>query len=108
MLHGAWSNLISNAVKFTPAKGSIKVRLSKTDDHAIVTISDTGIGMTADEMEHAFDRFYRSTEALNQEGSGLGLTITKAIIEKHAGTICFSSTFGKGTTATVRLPLNGR
>jgi signal transduction histidine kinase len=75
-------------------------------DEAVLTISDTGVGIPAENQPHLFERFYRVDAARSRElgGSGLGLAICKSIVEAHGGTISFQSEFGKGSTFTVRLP----
>jgi signal transduction histidine kinase len=100
------SNLISNAVKFTPAGGRVTARVFVEDGHGIVEIEDTGIGIPKAEQERLFQRFFRASTATDQAipGTGLGLAITKAIAEAHAGHInCRSSP--EGTTFRVELPL---
>jgi signal transduction histidine kinase len=100
------SNLIGNAVKFTPAGGSVTVSLRGTRTGAIITVRDTGMGIDATELPHVFDRFYRgarSTE-LRAAGSGLGLSIARSIVEMHGGRVAIASTLGKGTQVEVVLP----
>jgi len=100
-------NLISNAVKFTPEGGQIEVGLGTDGDHAMLAVTDTGIGIPAADRERIFERFFRTAVATRQviPGSGLGLTITKAIVDAHNGTITVDSQEGHGSTFTVRLPL---
>jgi signal transduction histidine kinase len=99
-------NLISNAIKFTPA-GSVTVTLRTHDGHAEIAIRDTGIGIPEAEQRRLFERFFRSSAANLHaiQGSGLGLSIAKAIAEGHGGTIDLSSAEGEGSTFRVRLPL---
>jgi two-component system sensor histidine kinase/response regulator len=100
-------NLISNALKFTPAGGSVVARAFVEDGHAVVEISDTGIGIPANEQSRLFQRFFRSSTATEQAipGTGLGLVISRAIAEAHGGTIDVTSLPGEGTTFRVELPL---
>jgi PAS domain S-box-containing protein len=100
-------NLISNALKFTPASGRVSVRVSRTGRDAVVEVADTGVGIPAEEQDRLFERFFRSSNATEQAipGSGLGLTIAKTIVERHEGSIEIESAEGKGTTVRVRLPL---
>ncbi|MCD4527434.1 ATP-binding protein [Nocardioides sp. cx-173] len=100
-------NLVSNAVKFTPGGGSVDVDLSTAGDHADLVVTDTGIGVPEQEQAQLFDRFFRSTLAQKQAipGSGLGLSITRAIVEKHGGAVSFTSQAGEGTVFRVRLPI---
>ena len=98
-------NLISNALKFTPAGGTAEVLLAATRDTVRLQVRDTGMGMSTAEQERLFTRFYRTREATEQaiQGTGLGLTITKAIVERHGGTLTVMSAPGLGTTFTVEL-----
>ena len=104
LIDEVWANILSNAVKFTESGGAIHVRLRAKDSLAQVTIADTGIGMNDEELEHAFERFYRNKTA-GQDGTGLGLPIAQAIVERHGGSISLDSIPGAGTTCTVLLPL---
>jgi signal transduction histidine kinase len=99
-------NLISNAIKFTPGGGRVAVQLSARDGLVRFEISDTGIGISAEARERLFERFFRSQSALERQiqGTGLGLYISKAIIEAHGGRIGVESEDGKGTTFVVELP----
>jgi signal transduction histidine kinase/HAMP domain-containing protein len=100
-------NLISNALKFTPAGGRITVGLEAHDGRAGLTVADTGIGVPPDELPLLFDRFYRASNATARAvpGAGLGLTIVRAIVEGHGGTVRIRSTSERGTTFAVLLPL---
>ena len=100
-------NLVSNAIKFTPGGGRVGVRLSRDNGHVVLAISDTGMGIPAEEQANLFQRFFRTSEATKHaiQGTGLGLTITKAIAEAHGGTISVKSGEGKGTTFVVDLPV---
>jgi signal transduction histidine kinase len=101
-------NLLSNAVKFTPDGGRIEVSLGTEADQAVLTVTDTGAGLPAADRERIFERFYRTAIARRQEiqGTGLGLTISRAIAAAHHGTITVDSEEGRGSTFTVRLPLS--
>ena len=100
-------NLLSNAVKFTPEGGSVEVRLWREEDQVVLAVADTGVGIPAADQERIFERFFRTAIATRQavQGTGLGLTITKAIVEAHRGTIAVDSDERRGSTFTVRLPL---
>ncbi|MDQ2816034.1 MAG: PAS domain-containing sensor histidine kinase [Actinomycetota bacterium] len=100
-------NLLSNAVKFTPDGGRVEVRLGGEEGQVALAVADTGIGIPAADRERIFERFYRTAIARRQAipGTGLGLTITKAIVEAHHGTITVESDEGRGSTFTVCLPL---
>jgi PAS domain S-box-containing protein len=103
-------NLVSNAIKFTPAGGRVVVRLWRDDAEVRVEVADSGIGIAAEEQDQLFQRFFRTAEAtrLAIQGTGLGLTITKAIAEAHGGGIELASERGAGTTFIVRLPVERR
>ena len=111
-LQQVFTNLVSNAIKFTPSGGRIEVgseSLAAADGSkwATVRIADTGIGISGDEIDHVFTRFYRASNAMNGAipGTGLGLAISKDIVDRHGGRIDVASTLGIGTTVTVSLPL---
>jgi signal transduction histidine kinase len=101
------SNLISNALKFTPAGGTVTVRVFLDAHNAVLEVADTGIGIPKGEQERLFQRFFRSSTATEQAipGTGLGLVISKAIAEAHAGSISVESDTGAGTCFRVELPL---
>jgi len=103
-------NLVSNGLKFTPSGGRVEVRLSAQDGAAILEVEDTGLGIPVDEQERLFERFFRSSNAAENAipGTGLGLTITKAIVERHGGRIEVDSAENTGTTVRVSLPLGAR
>ncbi len=97
--------LIGNAIKYTPDGGTVEINLAQQDDKAAVTVRDSGIGMTREECEKIWDRFYRTTASQKiARGSGLGLSIAKELIEMHGGTIQAESEPGKGTTFVVTVP----
>jgi len=100
-------NLLSNALKFTPPGGSVHVRASRRDSTAVLEVSDSGMGIPAEEQAALFGRFYRTERAQHDAipGVGLGLSITKAIVEAHGGRITFTSATGSGTTFAVELPV---
>ncbi|MDL1899175.1 PAS domain S-box protein [Anaerolineae bacterium CFX9] len=101
-------NLLSNAVKYSPEGGKIEVGGSFTDTHVTLYVRDEGVGMSEADREHLFERFYRVDNALSRktQGTGLGLYLSKAIIEAHGGTLTVESAIGKGSTFFVTLPLN--
>jgi anti-sigma regulatory factor (Ser/Thr protein kinase) len=100
-------NLLSNAVKFTPEGGKVEVGLRTEGDQAVLTVSDTGIGIPVVDRQRIFERFFRTATAKRQaiQGTGLGLTITQAIVAAHNGTITVEGDEGQGSTFVVRLPL---
>jgi signal transduction histidine kinase len=103
-------NLVSNGLKFTESGGRVEVRLRAEDGTAVLEVEDTGVGIPTDEQEHLFERFFRSSTATQNAipGTGLGLTITKAIVERHGGWIEIDSAENAGTTVRVSLPLGAR
>jgi signal transduction histidine kinase len=98
-------NLLSNAFKFTMA-GRVVVRLVRTDGHAVLQVSDTGVGVPAHEIPHLFDRFHRveGTKARTYEGSGIGLALVQELVRLHGGSIAVTSRLGAGTTFRVQIP----
>jgi PAS domain S-box-containing protein len=100
-------NLVSNAIKFTPKGGRVQIGVALRGEDAVVTVTDTGIGIPAAEQKRLFERFFRAESAtrLAIPGTGLGLTISKAIAEAHGGAITVASREGQGTTFAVVLPL---
>jgi signal transduction histidine kinase len=104
MLKQLFTNLAENAIKFTKKAGQVSVSAEPTAHIIDIYISDTGIGMTKQAVSRAFDRFYRADEARHQSGFGLGLSICKAIVEEHSGSIGLESKVGHGTTVKVSLP----
>jgi signal transduction histidine kinase len=100
-------NLLVNAIKYTPAKGKIKVSLRTTDGQLIFEVADTGIGITASDQANVFKKFFRAENAPAQAaGTGLGLAIVKSIVENHSGRIWVESVLGRGSKFTVILPAN--
>jgi two-component system, OmpR family, sensor kinase len=106
-LRDAVSNLLSNAIRYTPEGGRVDVALAAEGREAVLSVADTGIGIPEKDRPHIFERFYRVDQARARDkgGSGLGLAITKWVIEAHGGTISFASREGQGTTFTIKLPL---
>lgn len=100
-------NLLDNAVKYNRQNGQVSVKLSKTvDNHMVLTVSDTGIGIPKDKQNRIFERFYRVESSRSKEtgGTGLGLAMCKHIISRHHGTVTLDSVEGRGTTITVTMP----
>ena len=102
-------NVVTNAIKYTPAEGKVELSLVSRSDGAAIIVRDTGIGIASNDLPHIFERFWRADLARSRTGerpgSGLGLAITKWIAEAHGGSISASSRPGRGTTFTVVLPL---
>jgi len=104
LLGQVWQNLIGNAVKFTDDGGSISVTLRHSDS-CTVTVSDTGLGMTDEVIEHIFDKFYQGDKSRSASGNGLGLPLVKQIVSTVGGSISVESTPGVGSSFTVTLPI---
>jgi signal transduction histidine kinase len=102
-----FDNLLSNAIKFTPPGGRVDVRVVGENGRAKIQVEDTGMGISSDDQERLFTRFFRTSEANEQaiQGTGLGLAIVKAIVEGHDGRITLESDTGRGATFCVDLPL---
>ncbi|MFN8447187.1 MAG: HAMP domain-containing sensor histidine kinase [Anaerolineae bacterium] len=103
------SNLVGNAIKFTPDGGQITISLQKTEHDAVIRVKDTGIGISPEHVQRIFDRFYQADASrvkttTDGEGAGLGLSIARWIVEAHGGRIQVKSTLGAGTTFIVTLP----
>ena len=98
-----WNNLLSNAFKFTPNGGTVRLSLKAEGDLVLVTVADTGIGMTAREGARIFEKFYQADSSRATSGNGLGLALVKRIMDIVGGEITVSSTPGAGSTFTVRL-----
>jgi two-component system, OmpR family, phosphate regulon sensor histidine kinase PhoR len=103
------SNLLDNALRFTPAKGTVCVRLDATESRAVIQVSDTGQGIPAGELPRVFERFYRVDKARARQtgGTGLGLAIVRHVAEAHRGAVRVDSELGRGSTFTVTLPVTG-
>ncbi|HKV67851.1 MAG TPA: ATP-binding protein, partial [Gaiellales bacterium] len=106
-LHQLVVILVDNALRYTPEGGRVTVDARRVDGSAVVAVSDTGIGIDPDALEHVFERFYRADEARTRAfgGSGLGLSIAEQLVTGHGGRIAAESTPGRGSTFTVSLPL---
>ncbi|MGC8874791.1 MAG: ATP-binding protein [Chloroflexia bacterium] len=100
------SNLLDNAIKYTPAGGSVTVRLARQDRELMVTVADTGIGISPQDQEQLFQKFYcvRSPQTADVPGTGLGLAIARSIVEQHGGRIWVRSTPGQGSVFGFALP----
>jgi hypothetical protein len=97
------SNLLGNAIKFTPEGGRVRLRVARSGDEVLVSVADNGIGISSSDLPHVFERFWRSQDS-KEKGAGLGLSIASGIIEAHGGRIWAESELGVGTTMTFTLP----
>jgi signal transduction histidine kinase len=106
LLSQVWINLLHNAIKFTPQGGQIHIQLSTNETGIAVKVSDTGLGISADDQRHIFERFYNADKARDRSlgGNGLGLSLVKKIVELHGGNVTVVSEFGKGAAFTVQIP----
>ena len=101
-------NLLSNALRYTPAGGRIMLSTEAQDKTVRLRVEDTGAGIAPEDLPHVFERFYRADPSRQHDGaSGLGLAIAKSIVEAHGGSIAVESTLGKGTTFSISLPISG-
>ncbi|WKY43762.1 HAMP domain-containing sensor histidine kinase [Eubacteriaceae bacterium ES2] len=98
-----WNNLLTNAIKFTPQNGIVKIEMEKKDDHAVIQVSDSGCGMNEETVKHIFDRFYQGDTSHSVEGNGLGLALVKRVLNLVEASIEAESEPGKGTKFTVTL-----
>jgi len=100
-------NLLDNAIKYTPEGGNVSISVMRQDDHAVLEVADSGLGISADDLPHVFERFYRADKARSRQmgGTGLGLSIVRSICLAHGGQIAVNSTEGRGSLFRVELPL---
>ena len=99
------SNLVDNALKFSPANSPIGIRAYLDQRQVVIEISDEGIGIPPSELEHVFDKFYRVQQVSDTGGTGLGLSISRGIVELHGGRIWAVNRPGGGTTFAIALPI---
>jgi two-component system, OmpR family, sensor histidine kinase BaeS len=103
-LHQVITNLLGNAAKFTPPGGRVTLRTAADGGRAALTVADTGVGITPDQLPHIFERFWRGTSPLRAAGSGIGLAVVAELVRGHGGEIEVRSTPGEGTVFVVSLP----
>ncbi|MDE2571281.1 MAG: HAMP domain-containing histidine kinase [bacterium] len=105
LLSAALSNLIGNAVKFTPPGGLVTVALQRDGSHAVVEVTDTGSGIASEDLPHIFERFYRGRAERQVSGSGVGLAIVQSVAKAHHGSVRVESTLNKGSRFYLEIPL---
>jgi signal transduction histidine kinase len=100
------TNLVSNAIKYTPEGGRVRLTARAENSHVTVQIADTGMGISEEDLPKVFDRFFRAQNVVlhDIEGTGLGLSIVKSLVERHGGKVWLVSTEGQGTTVSFTLP----
>jgi signal transduction histidine kinase len=99
-------NLLTNAIKYNNDHGTVAIRAELLDEGVWVSVSDTGVGISEDNLPHIFEKFYRVTDTEGYtHGTGLGLAIAKRIVERHGGKMMVESKWGEGTTFSFTLPL---
>lgn len=108
LIQQATANLLSNAVRYTPESGSIRISLTREKGSACIAVTDTGIGISEENLKKVFSRFWRADEARNQSsgGLGIGLSLVKEIADQHRGKLQVESTLGEGSTFFIYIPLS--
>ena len=101
------TNLVHNAIKFTPAGGAIVVGAEPAGEDVVISVKDTGVGIPAEDLPRIFERFYKADRARSGGGTGLGLAIARHIVEGHGGRIWAESVEGRGSTFSFSLPSVG-
>jgi signal transduction histidine kinase len=105
LLRRALTNLLTNAIKYSPNNSTVRFTLARDQDTAVITVSDQGIGIPPEDLPRLFEPFHRASNVDTIPGTGLGLPVTRQMIELHRGTIDCHSVLGQGTTFTIRLPI---
>jgi two-component system sensor histidine kinase BaeS len=101
------TNLLTNSMKFTPAEGQVTVVVAPDDGTARLEVADSGVGIPAEELDHVFERFWRSSRAGQTAGSGIGLAVVAELVRAHGGSVEVSSRLGAGARFVVTLPRSG-
>ncbi len=105
LLRRALTNLLTNAIKYSPNNSTVRFTLARDQDTAVITVSDQGIGIPPEDLPRLFEPFHRASNVDTIPGTGLGLPVTRQMVELHRGTIDCHSVLGQGTTFTIRLPI---
>jgi signal transduction histidine kinase len=105
MLRQVWINLVSNAIRYTPDRGAVHVRVQAPSGRCEVDVIDTGIGIPAADLPRVFERFFRADKARSGDGNGLGLALVKRVVDLHGGEVSVTSEPGSGSTFSVTLPV---
>jgi len=106
LIERALTNLVNNAVKFTPRHGAVSISLSEVDGSAVMTVSDTGPGISPEDIGLVFEKYFRTKPTAGMDGIGLGLAIVKSIVEAHGGSVAIESVPDKGSNFIINLPIN--
>jgi two-component system OmpR family sensor kinase len=105
LLFPALYNLADNALKYTQSGDTIEIRARQDDEYVAVEVADTGIGIPAEDMPHVWEELYRGANGRSVTGSGLGLALVKAVVERHGGRVALESRIEQGTNVTIWLPI---
>jgi len=103
-LRQAMANLVDNAIKYTPRSGRVNLTAARDSDTVVIRVSDTGPGISSQDLPRIFDRLYRGDQSRTTRGLGLGLSLVRAYVEAQGGTVTAQSEAGRGSTFTLRLP----
>lgn len=106
LLYQVWTNLISNAIKFSKENGSIKISITSNENEVLVIVDDDGVGISETNVNHIFEKFYQADKSHSGEGNGLGLALVQKIVQLNGGKITVESELDKGTTFFISLPQN--
>src|SRR5438046_2700526 len=102
----ALANLLDNAIKYTGPGGNVEVAAFQNDREATITVKDSGMGISAEDLPRIWDRLYRGDKSRNEKGLGLGLSLVKAVVRAHHGSVKVASEVGRGSVLTINLPMN--
>jgi signal transduction histidine kinase len=105
MIQRMLSNLLDNAIKYTASRGAVSVSVSEDERDVVITVKDTGVGISPGDLPRIFERFYRCDQSRSEPGIGLGLSLARAIARVHGGDITVTSAPNQGSTFTITLPI---